>query len=95
MSALITNTNEFNMNFEHLYPLKIGSITMKNRVIMGAMGNSVANDDRKLAKELEPIMQKAKGGVGLINEAQRVTWSLMDTCRPGRLLWQVIVLFLH
>lgn len=64
------------MNFEHLLsPLKIGSITMKNRVVMGAMGNSVANDDQTIGEGARAYYaERAKGGVGLIiNEATRVT----------------------
>lgn len=64
------------MAYEHLLsPIKIGSLTLRNRVVMGAMGNSVANEDQTIGEGARAYYaERAKGGVGLIvNEATRVT----------------------
>lgn len=64
------------MEYEHLLsPIKIGSLTLRNRVVMGAMGNAVANEDQTLGEGARAYYaERAKGGVGLIiNEATRVT----------------------
>lgn len=64
------------MNYEHLFsPIKIGTLTLRNRVVMGAMGNSMANEDQTIGEGARAYYaERAKGGVGLIiNEATRVT----------------------
>ncbi|MDK2966146.1 NAD(P)/FAD-dependent oxidoreductase [Lacrimispora sp.] len=63
------------MNYPNLFsPLKIGSLTIRNRVVMGAMGNMTANPDQTVSdKEIAYYAARAKGGVGLIvNEVTRV-----------------------
>ena len=64
------------MSYEHLLsPLKIGSLTIRNRVIMGAMGNGTENMDQTMGEcSIAYYAERAKGGVGLIiNETTRVT----------------------
>ena len=63
------------MKYPKLFsPLKIGSLTIKNRVVMGAMGNMTANSDQTVSdREIAYYAARAKGGVGLIvNEVTRV-----------------------
>ena len=64
------------MSYEHLLsPLKIGSLTIRNRVIMGAVGNGTENMDQTMGEcSLAYYAERAKGGVGLIiNQTTRVT----------------------
>lgn len=73
------------MEYEHLLsPIKIGSLTLRNRVVMGAMGNAVANEDQTLGEGARAYYaERAKGGVGLIiNEATRVTDELHGVMQP-------------
>lgn len=63
------------MAYEHiLSPIRIGSITLRNRIIMGAMGSNTANDDATVSEcECAYYAERAKGGCGLIiNEVTRV-----------------------
>ncbi len=54
--------------YEHLFsPLKIGSLTIRNRVIMSAMGCGTANSDNTVSeRQITYYTERAKGGVGLI-----------------------------
>lgn len=48
-------------------PMKIGTLTIKNRVVMGAMGHGQAADQCEFSKSTEDFYAaRAKGGVGLI-----------------------------
>lgn len=63
------------MKYPNLFsPLKIGSLTIRNRVVMGAMGNGTANPDQTISdRAIAYYAARAKGGVGLIvNEVTRV-----------------------
>lgn len=55
--------------YEKLFsPIKINSLTVKNRLVMGPMGNiSMAEEmGRPSAKMIAYFQERAKGGVGLI-----------------------------
>ena len=54
--------------YEHLFsPLKIGSLTIRNRVIMSSMGCGTANPDTTASdRQIAYLSERAKGGVGLI-----------------------------
>lgn len=54
--------------YEHLFsPLKIGSLTIRNRVIMSAMGCGTANSDNTVSeRQIAYYTERARGGVGLI-----------------------------
>ncbi|WRS27599.1 NAD(P)/FAD-dependent oxidoreductase [Oscillospiraceae bacterium MB08-C2-2] len=63
------------MNYPNLFsPINIGSLEIRNRVVMGAMGNMTANPDQTVSdREIAYYAARAKGGVGLIvNEVTRV-----------------------
>jgi 2,4-dienoyl-CoA reductase-like NADH-dependent reductase (Old Yellow Enzyme family)/thioredoxin reductase len=63
------------MNYKNLLsPINIGSLTLRNRVVMGAMGNMTANPDQTISQcSIAYYAERAKGGVGLvINEVTRV-----------------------
>ncbi|MEY8355908.1 NAD(P)/FAD-dependent oxidoreductase [Lachnospiraceae bacterium 54-53] len=63
------------MKYTNLFtPLKIGSLTIRNRVVMGAMGNMTANPDQTASeREIAYYAARARGGVGLIvNEVTRI-----------------------
>lgn len=50
-----------------LSPIKIGSVTVKNRVIMAPMNTNYANKDGSISKRFaDYFVERAKGGVGLI-----------------------------
>lgn len=66
---------EKEMKYEYmLSPLKVGSLTLRNRIIMGAMGSATANEDATVSEcERAYYAERAKGGVGLIiTEVTRV-----------------------
>lgn len=85
------------MSYEDLFsPINIGSLKIRNRVIMGAMGSSTANENATVSEcECAYYAERAKGGVGLIiNEVTRVnnetgimmprqTSAATDDCIPG------------
>ena len=52
------------MAFEHLLsPLQIGTLTIPNRVIMGAMGNGTENMDQTFGEcSIAYYAERAKGG---------------------------------
>lgn len=54
--------------FQHLFAAgKIGSMVTKNRIVMTAMGNHLANSDGSVSeKDIAFYSARAKGGVGLI-----------------------------
>ncbi|MDR2501805.1 MAG: NAD(P)-binding protein, partial [Oscillospiraceae bacterium] len=63
------------MAYEHLLsPIKIGTLTLRNRVVMGAMGSATANPDATVGEcERAYFSERAKGGCGLIiTEVTRV-----------------------
>ena len=48
-------------------PIKIGSMTLKNRIVMGPMGTSLANTDNSLSdRQITYYKRRAQGGVGMI-----------------------------
>jgi 2,4-dienoyl-CoA reductase-like NADH-dependent reductase (Old Yellow Enzyme family)/NADPH-dependent 2,4-dienoyl-CoA reductase/sulfur reductase-like enzyme len=68
-----------NQNIQH--PLlgskaSIGSLELKNRIIMAAMGSNFAGEDGHASKQLESYLEeRAKGGVGLIVlETSAISW---------------------
>ncbi|OAA90118.1 FAD-dependent oxidoreductase [Clostridium coskatii] len=85
------------MSYENLLsPINIGSLKIRNRVVMGAMGSATANENATISEcECAYYAERAKGGVGLIiNEVTRVnndTGIMMprqssaatDECIPG------------
>ena len=69
------------MNQNIKYPLlascgSIGSLDLKNRIIMTAMGSNFAGEDGHTTEKLEAYYEeRAKGGVGLIIlETSAITW---------------------
>lgn len=54
--------------YKHLFsPIKIGSLTIRNRVIMAAMGCGTANKDTSVSqRQIAYFTERAKGGAGLI-----------------------------
>jgi 2,4-dienoyl-CoA reductase-like NADH-dependent reductase (Old Yellow Enzyme family)/thioredoxin reductase len=56
------------MAFDHLFsPITIASMTLKNRVVMPAMGTSYANADNTVSDRLlQYLARRAAGGTGLI-----------------------------
>lgn len=63
------------MSYKNLLsPINIGSLRLRNRVVMGAMGNMTANPDQTISQcSIAYYAERAKGGVGLvINEVTRV-----------------------
>ena len=56
------------MKYEHLFsPLKIKTMTLRNRVMMTPMGTNLANPDGSISPEHKNYYRlRAKGGVGLI-----------------------------
>jgi len=63
------------MSFENLLsPINIGTLKIRNRVVMGAMGSGTAHDNATVSEcECAYYAERAKGGVGLIiNEVTRV-----------------------
>ena len=56
------------MNYQHLFSVgKIGSVTLKNRVVMPAMGTGLASSDGELTEQqIRYYEERAKGGTGLI-----------------------------
>ena len=54
--------------YDNLFsPLKIGSLTIRNRVIMSSMGCGTAHKDGKVSdRQIAYFTERAKGGVGLI-----------------------------
>lgn len=85
------------MSFENLLsPINIGTLKIRNRVVMGAMGSGTAHDNATVSEcECAYYAERAKGGVGLIiNEVTRVnnetgvmmprqTSAATDDCIPG------------
>lgn len=85
------------MIFENLLsPINIGTLKIRNRVVMGAMGSGTAHDNATVSEcECAYYAERAKGGVGLIiNEVTRVnnetgvmmprqTSAATDDCIPG------------
>ncbi|MBC3796349.1 NAD(P)/FAD-dependent oxidoreductase [Acetobacterium tundrae] len=85
------------MAFENLLsPINIGTLKIRNRVVMGAMGSGTANENATVSEcECAYYAERAKGGVGLIiNEVTRVnndtgvmmprqTSAATDDCIPG------------
>lgn len=67
-------------------PGKIGALTVKNRVIMEAMGNALSNLDGSMsAEDIAFYEARAKGGAGLImSEAVSVS-SNSGPCQPRNL----------
>ncbi|MDR1020408.1 MAG: FAD-dependent oxidoreductase [Synergistaceae bacterium] len=48
-------------------PIKIGAIELKNKIVMGPMGTSLANNDNSLSdRQIAYYERRAKGGVGMI-----------------------------
>ena len=56
------------MGYEELFtPFKIGTMEVKNRLVMSPMGtNSSFTNGRKDAQEIDYFTERAKGGVGMI-----------------------------
>ena len=56
------------MNYRKIFePIKIGSMTLKNRIVMGPMGTSLANIDNSLSdRQLAYYKRRAQGGVSMI-----------------------------
>jgi 2-enoate reductase len=55
--------------YDHLFsPIQVNALTIKNRIVMGPMGNINMADEmgRPSAKMIEYFVERAKGGVGLI-----------------------------
>lgn len=54
--------------YDNLFaPLKIGTLTIRNRVIMSSMGCGTANKDGKVSdRQIAYFTERARGGVGLI-----------------------------
>lgn len=85
------------MSFKNLLsPINIGTLKIRNRVVMGAMGSGTANDNATVSEcECAYYAERAKGGVGLIiTEVTRVnnetgimmprqTSAATDDCIPG------------
>jgi 2,4-dienoyl-CoA reductase-like NADH-dependent reductase (Old Yellow Enzyme family)/thioredoxin reductase len=85
------------MAFENLLsPINIGTLKIRNRVVMGAMGSGTAHDNATVSEcECAYYAERAKGGVGLIitevtrinNETgvmmPRQTSAATDDCIPG------------
>lgn len=85
------------MSYKNLLsPINIGSLKIRNRVVMGAMGSGTANENATISEcECAYYAERAKGGAGLIiNEVTRVnndTGIMMprqssaatDDCIPG------------
>lgn len=71
------------MQFENIFkPLKIGSVTIDNRLVMPAMGDNHGNPDHTVnEKAIAYYTERAKGGFGLVlTEVTAVTedgWSLL------------------
>jgi 2,4-dienoyl-CoA reductase-like NADH-dependent reductase (Old Yellow Enzyme family)/thioredoxin reductase len=64
------------MAFDHLFsPITIADMTLKNRVVMPAMGTSYANADNTVSERLiQYLVRRARGGTGLIiTEVSAVT----------------------
>ena len=56
------------MSYQELFtPFKIGSMRVKNRIVMSPMGtNSALANGRKTAEEIDYFIERARGGAGLI-----------------------------
>ena len=56
------------MGYEKLFtPFKIGSMEVKNRLVMSPMGtNSAFTNGRKDSQEIDYFIERAKGGIGMI-----------------------------
>ena len=56
------------MNYRHLFANgKIGSLVLKNRVVMPAMGTSMAGPNGEITEQqIAYYEERAKGGTGLI-----------------------------
>ena len=56
------------MNYDTLFtPFKIGNMEVKNRIVLSAMGNLMANRDGSFSEaEIAYFEERAKGGTGLI-----------------------------
>ncbi|UYZ22404.1 FAD-dependent oxidoreductase [Mesobacillus jeotgali] len=56
------------MNYPHLFSVgKIGSVTLKNKIVMPAMGTGLASSDGELTEQqIRYYEERAKGGTGLI-----------------------------
>lgn len=64
------------MQYESLFlPIRIGRLALRNRVIMGALGNDTCDPDQTAGvRACDYYAERAKGGVALIiNETTRVT----------------------
>jgi 2,4-dienoyl-CoA reductase-like NADH-dependent reductase (Old Yellow Enzyme family) len=59
---------EHKMNFEKIMsPLKIGGMTIRNRLIMPAMGSNLAEEDGSINDRIYSYyVERAKGGFGLV-----------------------------
>lgn len=57
-----------NATYPHLFsPMKIGSLTVKNRIVMPPMATNLANSDGSVSERLiEYYKARAKGGTGLL-----------------------------
>ena len=55
------------MRFKNLFsPIKIRDLTLKNRIVMPAMGTKFANEDRTVSKQLiDYHVARAEGGCAL------------------------------
>ena len=55
------------MSHKFLEPIKVGSQTVKNRVVYLAMAKTISNfDDTVSARDIEYIESVAAGGVGIV-----------------------------
>ena len=56
------------MKLEHLFsPIRINSMTLKNRAVMPAMGTGYGNPDSTVSDRLiQYLARRARGGTGLI-----------------------------
>jgi 2,4-dienoyl-CoA reductase-like NADH-dependent reductase (Old Yellow Enzyme family) len=58
--------------YRHIWtPLRIGSITVKNRIVMTAMTSNYAEDHILSERHIAFYRERAKGGVGLMITEQR------------------------
>src|SRR3990172_7168934 len=75
--------------FKHLFtPLRVGSFTVRNRIVSTAHGTGMARDGLPTEEHLNYWASKAKGGIGLIiTEGDPVHPS--DASWPGHIqLWR-------
>ena len=75
------------MNYPILFsPVRVGALTLKNRIVMPSMGSNLASSDGTISPTMRDYyVERAKGGAGLIiveMTAVDYPWGAGESCQP-------------